>query len=241
MKSAILVLFYVVMLVGGIPFFLLCVLFGWREAVYAYGRWAMTVTRAFLRIPVETRGFDPGRWPRPAIFMANHASFVDGPLLCWQNPRNPRVIFKKQLMVIPILGWMMKFVGFVPVDRKGAGGGQAGIARAVRSIRERGDSFLVFPEGTRTRDGRLQPFRRGGFFLAVESGAPIVPVSVRGTWAMMPRGRASVRRGRITVVYHDPIASGGGTDGIPALMERVRTAIRSGLDEETGAGAPEGR
>lgn len=120
----------------------------------------------------------------------------------------------------------MRHVGFVPVDRKGAEGGKKSIARPVALIRERGYSFLIFPEGTRSCDGNLQAFRRGGFFLALESGAPIVPVTIRGTFELMPKGQKYARRGTVRVVFHDPIPlSGYALETISGLMDRVREAI----------------
>ncbi len=96
-------------------------------------------------------------------------------------------------------------------------------------MRERGYSYLIFPEGTRSLDGRLGPFRRGGFFLALETGAPIVPVTIRGTRELMPKRQPFARRGRVEVVFHDPIPTAGTTvEGMPGLMEKVRAAILAG-------------
>jgi len=124
----------------------------------------------------------------------------------------------------------MWFSGYVPVDREGAGAGRRSIARAARSIREKSYSFLIYPEGTRSLDGKLLRFRRGGFFLALESGAPIVPVSVKGTYELMPRGKWLVRKGPVQITFHEPIPVTGLTvEKIPELMDRVRAAISSAL------------
>jgi 1-acyl-sn-glycerol-3-phosphate acyltransferase len=93
-------------------------------------------------------------------------------------------------------------------------------------MREKGYSFLIFPEGTRSLDGNLGPFRRGGFFLALESRAPIVPVTIRGTRELMPKGQRFSRRGKVEVVFHDPIPTAGVTiKAMSGLMERVKAAI----------------
>jgi 1-acyl-sn-glycerol-3-phosphate acyltransferase len=164
--------------------------------------------------------------------MANHLSFLDGPLLFMLLPQPVRVIMKKGIGRIPVLGPGMRFVGFLTVDRTGAREGKARIELAARLMRERGYSFLIFPEGTRSGDGGLGPFRRGGFFLALESGAPIVPVAIRGTYEMMPRGRWYVGKGRIRVDVLAPVPSAGTTvETMPELMEKVRAAITAGLEK----------
>jgi 1-acyl-sn-glycerol-3-phosphate acyltransferase len=124
----------------------------------------------------------------------------------------------------------MRFAGYVPLDREGAGAGRKSIARAVELVREKGYSFLIYPEGFRSWDGTMQPFRRGGFFLALESGAPIVPVTVKGTYELMPRGTWRIRKGPVRILFHEPIAVSGTTpETMPALMERVRSSIASDL------------
>jgi 1-acyl-sn-glycerol-3-phosphate acyltransferase len=99
-------------------------------------------------------------------------------------------------------------------------------------MRLKGYSFLIFPEGTRSRDGRLQDFRRGGFFLALETGAPIVPISIIGTYELMPRGQFYVRPGRIKVIFHSPVpVSDYDRDSVEELIARVREKIASALPE----------
>jgi 1-acyl-sn-glycerol-3-phosphate acyltransferase len=140
------------------------------------------------------------------------------------------VIVKKSVFATPVLGWAMLHVGFVPVDRKGESGGKKSIEKATRSIREKGYSFLIFPEGTRSVDGKLQRFRRGGFFLAIAGGAPIVPVTIRGTFELMPKGRFGAKRGTVSVVFHPPVPVDGYSVGdMEGLIEKVRAAVSSGL------------
>lgn len=223
-----LVLFYTLLVILITPFIVFCMLTGLRDPLIAVGQWAMRVSKRVLGIKVEVSGLDRFD-PRTAlIFMPNHTSFLDGPMLEMIIPGAARVILKKSIVGIPIVGLGMRFVGFVPVDRKGAEGGKRSIARAIRMVREKGYSFLIFPEGTRSRDGRLQAFRRGGFFLALESGAPIVPVTIRGTFELMPKGQKFARKGSVQVAFHDPITMAGYTIGTMAgLMEKVRKAIET--------------
>jgi 1-acyl-sn-glycerol-3-phosphate acyltransferase len=209
-----------------VPVLLVCAIFGLRDAFLAYGTWMMAVGRSILGIDIETAG--RGRLDRgtPYIFMANHQSFLDGPLLMTVLDRPARVIVKRFVFRVPVLGLGMRFAGYVPLDKEGAGAGRRSIARAARLIREKGYSFLVFPEGTRSWDGKALPLRRGGFFLALETGAAIVPVSIRGTHALMPRGDRFIRKGSVEIVFSEPIGVGGYTpETMPELMERVRTAI----------------
>ena len=231
MRSALLVLFYIVLVILITPFIVFCMVAGWRDPLIAVGQWAMRVSGRVLGIKVEVSGLDRFD-PRTAlIFMPNHISFLDGPLLEMLIPGAARVVLKKSILRIPIVGLGMRFVGFVPVDRKGIKGGKRSIAKAVKMVKEQGYSFLIFPEGTRSRDGKLQRFRRGGFFLALETGAPIVPVTIRGTFELMPKGQKFARKGSVRVVFHDPIPTGGqAIETMAGLMEKVKVAILSSED-----------
>jgi 1-acyl-sn-glycerol-3-phosphate acyltransferase len=162
--------------------------------------------------------------------MCNHLSFLDAPMLVTVVDRPVRFIVKRFVFRIPVLGLGMRFAGYVPLDKEGVGEGRKRIARASGLIKEKGYSFLVYPEGTRSWEGKLLPFRRGGFFLALDSGAPIVPVSIQGTYELMPRGRRTIRKGTVRIVFHEPIAVADYSAAtMPALMERVRAAIASAL------------
>ena len=166
--------------------------------------------------------------------MPNHLSFLDGPLMFMIIPREVRVILKKEVLRIPIVGWGMKIAEFIPVDRKGFRGGKKSVERATSLMLEKGCDFLIFPEGTRSLDGTLKPLKRGGFFLAVNSQTDIVPVSIQGTYQLMPKGQFSVKRGVIKVVFHPAISVKDYTvASLPALSEKVRFAISSGLGEES--------
>ena len=231
--SAFLAVFYAVLILLLAPVILLCMVVGVRDPLIAIGLWAVRVGRRVLGIKVEAEGLDRLAPGGPYIFMPNHSSFMDGPLVMMLIPGTPRVILKRSILRIPFLGLGMRHVGFVPVDRKGTEGGKRSIARAAALVRERGYSFLIFPEGTRTRDGKLQPFRRGGFFLALASGAPIVPVTIRGTFALMPKGQWHARRGRVRIIFHEPVpVAGVAPETMGPLMEAVQRAVLSGMESE---------
>jgi 1-acyl-sn-glycerol-3-phosphate acyltransferase len=231
-RTAFLIFVYVLLVLLLIPFLLLCMLVGTRAPLVAVGKWAMRLSRRILGISLDVRGMENVERGRPLIVMANHLSFLDGPILFMLLPLPLRVIMKRGIGRIPVVGPGMRFVGFLTVDRKRAREGKARIEMAARLMRERGYSFLIFPEGTRSGDGRLGPFRRGGFFLALESGAPIVPVAIRGTYDMMPRGRWYVGKGRIRVDVLAPVPSDGiSAETIPELMDKVRSAIAASLEK----------
>ena len=213
-----------------IPVLLVCALFGLRDGFLAYGMWMMKVGRFLLGIGIDASGLERLDRRTPYVFMCNHLSFLDAPLLVTVLDRPVRFIVKRFVFRIPVLGLGMRFAGYVPLDKEGVGEGRKRIARAVRLIKEKRYSFLVYPEGTRSWEGKLLRFRRGGFFLALDSGAPLVPVSIQGTYELMPRGSRSIRRGSVRIVFHEPIPVSGYTpETMPALMGQVRTAIQSGL------------
>lgn len=223
---------YVVLAICLAPLLLFCYPFQIRQPFFAIGKWAMRASEKILGPGLDVKGAESIDKNTSYIFMANHLSFIDGPLLFMLIPQPVRVILKKEVFRVPIVGQTMRLVGFIPVDRKRIRGGKASIDKAARKIREEGCSFLIFPEGTRSRDGRLQLFKRGGFFIALQSQAPIVPISIQGTFEIMPRGNFFVKKGKIMVRFHTPVpVQEYDFESLPELMARVKTAIESGLEK----------
>lgn len=232
-RTAAAFLFIALMVVGVIPLLPVCVIFGWRDVMISYGRWIMRVSGAIVGIKVDVSGRENACPPGPCVYMCNHASFLDGPMMAVVIPRHTRIIMKKSIFRLPVAGPAMRFTGFVPVDRKRARGGVRSIEEAVDGIRTKGYSFLIFPEGTRSRDGRLQAFKRGGFFLALAAGVPIVPVTITGSFGLMPKGSRAVRKGKVGVEFHPAMATAGYShESMPELMALVRRSIQEG----TGGG-----
>jgi 1-acyl-sn-glycerol-3-phosphate acyltransferase len=225
-RTAVVLLFLFVVVICVLPVVLLAVLFGFREPLLGIGKWTMKVSRAILGLKVEVDGDAGGGDAGPCVFMSNHLSLLDGPILYLSIRRPVRIIMKKSIFRIPVAGRGMRHVGFVPVDRKGANGGRIAIFQAAEMIKERGYSFLIFPEGTRSLTGKLGPFRRGGFFLARQAGVPIVPISIRGSYELMPKGKMIPRKGRIRVVFHPPIPA---PEGMEADLTPWMNAVRERL------------
>ena len=190
--------------------------------------WSSWVTSfAGVKIVVENRAtLEPAQ---PYVFMANHASSLDIWAAFVAVPRRLRMIAKKQLGRIPLFGWVMWAGRFIFIDRGNGVAARRSIDEAGERIRK-GDSVLIFPEGTRTRDGTLGAFKKGGFHLAVRAGVPIVPVALRGTRKLMPRGSYLLRSGTVTAIIGEPIPTQGLTDEERAsLGDRVRRAVESML------------
>ena len=230
MRTLIVFLLYIIMAVLLVPVLLICYLGKWAEPLIAIGKWCISIGRKILGVQVDVSGLERIGRKRAYVFMANHLSLIDGPLLFWLIPQSIRVILKKEVFRIPIIGQGMRHVGFVPVDRRRLKGGKKSIERASQLIKEKGFSFLIFPEGTRSRDGEIQPFRRGGFFLALSSQAPIVPISIQGTYELMPRGRFFVKKGRVKVDFHFPLpVNDYNLKTMPQLIEKVQNTIKNRL------------
>ena len=233
MRALILLVIYIFLALLILPLLFLCFILRITKPLYWYVKAAIGLAPKILGIKVRVSGQENVDRRQTYVFMANHLSFMDGPLLLWLIPHHARIIFKKELTWIPIIGQGMKYVQFVPVDRKGKEGGKMAIKMSARLMRTRGFSFLIFPEGTRTRTGRMGDFRRGGFYLALESGAQILPISIAGTYDLMPKGKFRIKKGVIRVRYHPSIPIAGyDLDRIPELMERVREQIAGGPGEE---------
>ena len=202
--------------------------------------WARIICwAAFVRIRVEHAARVP--LPGPVVFMSNHESWLDIPVLLVAVPGQVRFLAKKSLFSMPFLGWAMRAMGFIPVDRENRRTAIKSFEDAAARIRA-GRSVLVFPEETRTSDGALLPFQRGGFLIALKAGLPIVPVGIDGARRCMPKHNYLVRPGRITVRFGEPIPTEGlGVTAKGELMEKVRVQMETLRGNAAGATAVVGR
>jgi 1-acyl-sn-glycerol-3-phosphate acyltransferase len=235
MRSLLLLLFYVLATVPAalvlLPWTLLT-----RDANLLL-RGGLAITRTGLRLagirPVVT-GWE--NLPNHSgscggcIFMANHVSNLDPPVVLPLLPIPTVVFLKRSLMKIPILGYAMHLAGFIPVSRDGSAESAKLHVAEARSALASGRNVLVFPEGTRARDGRLLPFKKGPFHLAMESQAPVVPISVTGTAPLMPKGSLRLRVGRVGLHFHPPISPVN-----YATREELMAAVRGAIESELPA------
>jgi 1-acyl-sn-glycerol-3-phosphate acyltransferase len=183
---------------------------------------------AGIRVRIAGRELIPAQ--TACIFMSNHVSNLDPPVLFPSIPGRTTAMLKRSLMKIPVFGAGLKLADFVPVDRDGRQESAVeGVAVARRAL-EKGLHLTMFVEGTRSRDGRLLPFKKGPFYLAMESGAPCVPVSIHGTESMMAKGSLRIRPGVAHITYHAPIDPHNFATR-DDLMAAVRESIASGLPD----------
>ncbi len=164
------------------------------------------------------------------IFMANHVSNLDPPALLPHIPGRASAFLKRSLMSIPVLGWGFKLGQFVPVDRDGRRDSAQESIKAARQVLTSGVHIMTFVEGTRSKDGRLLPFKKGPFYLAKETGAPCIPVSISGTETMMAKGSLRIHPGIAHITFHAPILPEDFATR-EELMGAVRTAIASALPD----------
>ena len=195
--------------------------------MFMFGAWN-GVRLAGVR--VETVGLDQLDPERTYIFMSNHVSNVDPPILIPLIPKRTSVMVKKELFSYPILGPAMRMGSLVPVDR---GNRDAGIAavKAAKEVVQQGLNMTIFVEGKRSFDRKLLPFKKGPFYLAMECGVPVVPVTILGTHYIMPKTRFAIKPGTAKVIFHAPIEPKD-FGSRECLMENVRAAIDRGLPQE---------
>lgn len=212
----------------GIPYTLLI---GDIAPLYRVGIW---ITRMGVRaagVQVEVSGLDNVPAGRSCIFMCNHVSNLDPPIVMPIVPGRGSVLLKKSLMNIPLLGRAMRMAQFVPVERSSSReSARQSVSMAADALRS-GLHILVFPEGTRSLDGRLSTFKKGPFFLARETQAPIIPIALSGTQTMLPKGRFSIQPSKAQVVVLPPIETGSYATR-EELMTAVHHAIASALPPE---------
>src|ERR1700734_1892633 len=195
-------------------------------------RWSMRIVRAGvklarIRVEVEGREHIP---ERPCIFMANHVSNLDPPILLPLLPFRTAFFIKRSLLKIPVVGFGMRLAGFIPVDRDGRLESARDSVQAASKVLASGVNVSTFPEGTRSRTGRLLPFKKGAFYLAMESGVPVFPVSIWGSEQMMTKGSLRIKPGTAHLTFHPPLYPRQFASR-EQLTPAVRSAITSGLPQ----------
>jgi 1-acyl-sn-glycerol-3-phosphate acyltransferase len=195
-----------------------------RRQHWCASTWSRMIART-ARLDVRVRGAEHLRDGQSYVFLSTHQSWMDIPVMLGYLPAQLRIAAKREVFLIPFLGWHMRRSGQIAINRGSTAESIATLQRAARALGG-GVSAFLFPEGTRTRDGSLQPLKKGGFRLAVESGLPVVPVTIVGTRAAMPRGSMVLRAGPVEMYIDPPIPTAGLDEAdLPALVEQVRDAM----------------
>jgi 1-acyl-sn-glycerol-3-phosphate acyltransferase len=202
-----------------------------------FGHWC---ARSWSRLILATTGvrvtvvggerLDPHK---SYVLASNHQSIYDIPIVFASIPLQLRIVAKASLGSIPFLGWHLQRTGHLLVDRKKPG---ADIIDKMRRLVSEFHSLIVFPEGTRSGDGRVARFKKGSFLVAIDAGLPVVPVSISGSRRVMQKGRLMVRPGHVRVVVHDPIPSEGvGRENVIEFGNHVRDVVRRDVEEVPAA------
>ena len=192
--------------------------------------WGQTIL-LISRVHVRVIGLSNIQPDKSYIYMANHQSNFDIPVLLGYLPVQFRWLAKAELFRIPVFGRAMLGAGYVKIDRFNQKSAFESISTAARRLKD-GVSVMIFPEGTRSRDGSIRKFKKGGFFMAIESGVPIIPVILRGTWPIMAKSSLRINRGDVEMEIAEPIdTTGYSMETKQELMEAVRTVIRQKFDK----------
>ena len=199
------------------------------HVIHRYARWWGWLILKANGVRVKVQGTEYLDDRRPCIYVCNHqGSFDIFSLLAYL--RVPfRWLAKAELFKIPILGWAMRTAGYISLDRSAKKKAYQSMELAARKIKE-GTSVVIFPEGSRSLDGALQPFMNGGFTLAIKAGVPVCPVAIAGSWQIMPRTTLRIKKGNIGIIISEPIETKGLTmqDRRP-LMQQAEDLIRKAL------------
>ena len=177
------------------------------------------------RVHVGVRGLANIKPDKSYVYMANHQSNFDIPVLLGYLPVQFRWLAKAELFKIPVFGRAMLGAGYVKIDRFNRKSAFESIEKAAQRMKD-GVSVMIFPEGTRSKDGSVQPFKKGGFVMAIQSGVPIIPVILRGTWPIMAKSSLRINPGDVEMEIGEPIdTSGYSMETKEELMDRVRDVI----------------
>jgi 1-acyl-sn-glycerol-3-phosphate acyltransferase len=227
-----------VVLVGS-PFVLLALIFGQRALLYRIGHLGVRLGMFLSGITCTVEGAENIQRERAAVYAVNHASNVEPPLLfdtLHELFPRLRIVYKAELRKLPVLTQAFDLAGFVPLPRGNPEQSLPAIERAAAALRE-GNSFLIFPEGTRSRTGDLLPFKKGGFILALKGQAPVVPVAITGARLAMRKGSLVINPVHVRVTLGEPVETAGLTlDDRDTLVATVRQRVQGLLKESVSRG-----
>lgn len=197
---------------------------------YALARVGLRAILALGGVRVVVSGVEHLPPEGPRLYMSNHQSNLDPPILVTHLPGEIAFLAKKELFSVPVLGAVLRVGGLIPVERANRAAAQASIALAAEKLRG-GRPFLVFPEGTRSPDGQLLEFKKGPFYLAEQAAVPVVPISLAGSGACLPRGAWRIRPGKVEMRIHPPLLPPSwqsAADPRDAIAARLRARLTEG-------------
>jgi 1-acyl-sn-glycerol-3-phosphate acyltransferase len=214
-------------LVVGPPGMVIALLFGWKDLLYVLGHGGVRLGLALSGISFRVVGAERIPRDRAAVYCANHQSNIDPPVLFRALHPRMHILYKHEIDQIPILARAFRLGGFIPINRLNRESAMRSIEAGAKSLRE-GNSFLIFPEGTRSRTDDLLPFKKGGFVMAIKGQAPIVPVAIQGGRAAMRKGSWIIRPVHVTIAVGRTVE----TAGVPLedrdeVIRRVRHEIEA--------------
>jgi len=224
------------LLAGGLllvapPVLLLLRIFRRKSIVYGPVRFFLQLGLRLVGVRVEVEGLEKLDPKQSYLFLSNHQSLLDIVVLLSSLKRTPAFLIKKEMFRIPIFNPGLYWIDCVPVDRSNRERAIQSVHRAAAKMRQ-GCDFVAYPEGTRTRTGKLQPFKKGPFYMAIEAGVPIVTITVEGAYDLMPKGAIRCLPGTVRLTVHEPIPVHGYNSGnVEQLIALVRQTIASRLSE----------
>jgi len=212
------------------PFMILLTLITKNEnCIYRPVRFFVKLGLALVGVRVAVTGVENLTPGQPYIFTPNHQSMIEVPLFVTYLGRNPAYLAKKEVFKYPIFGFGISLMGVVPVDRSNTQSAIESAQLATEKLRA-GKSYVVYPEGTRSADGRLLPFKKGAFVMAIDAGVPIVPVTIRGASGIMPKGEIRIIPSTVHITIHPPVSTEGySKENVSELVDSVREKVASAL------------
>ena len=213
-------------LVTGLVGMLLATVFGWTGLLYIFGHGGVYLGLWLCGIRFKVADADNLPLVLAAVYCSNHESNVDPPILFTALHPRMHILYKHEIDQIPVLARAFRMGGFIPIDRRNKESAMRSIEKGAKSIRD-GSSFLIFPEGTRSRTGQMLPFKKGGFVMAIKAGAPIVPIAISGGRDAMQRGSSIIKPVRITIRVGQPVETADvSLDDRDLLIETVRARLQ---------------
>lgn len=220
----------VAMILGSIVAFPHALITGRIDFLWAVAMWVAKTGPRLAGIRMKVVGREQLDPHQAYIYMSNHTSNLDPPMEVPALGRRTSILAKKELFRIPVFGTALRLGQIVPVDRSNRDSAIDSVRRAVEVLRS-GTSMMVYPEGTRSRDGRLLPFKKGPFHMAMEAGVPVAPITILNTHKLWPKGKFAMKAGTVTMIFHPPMFPGDFANR-EELLAAVRVVISKPLEAE---------